>query len=207
MWEGDPRGWAEWYVRFWGGRRGVDDERQVRRCEWFDDLAYELCPLRTGLVSLRYESRRQAREAGGGVGCQVWCDLLILDLCVRLARNASSRVARRARRATSPIRQAKIRSPSQGEKSNPPFSCSHSPLPPAAPSDPFAQSLLAPSPRSPSVRDGQGLRSRGSKSRDQPAAASAPYSRSCTPRAASRRSRMRMWGGCCDSVCGSGDTS
>lgn len=32
IWPGDPRGWAEWYVRFWDGRRCEDDERQVRRC-------------------------------------------------------------------------------------------------------------------------------------------------------------------------------
>jgi hypothetical protein len=32
IWAGDPRGWAEWYCRFWGGRRCGDDERQVRRC-------------------------------------------------------------------------------------------------------------------------------------------------------------------------------
>ena len=32
IWSGDPRGWAEWYCRFWGGRRCGDDERQVRRC-------------------------------------------------------------------------------------------------------------------------------------------------------------------------------
>ena len=31
IWSGDPRGWAEWYVRFWAGRRCEDDERQVRR--------------------------------------------------------------------------------------------------------------------------------------------------------------------------------
>ncbi|WWD20534.1 hypothetical protein CI109_105010 [Kwoniella shandongensis] len=31
IWKGDPRGWAQWYVRFWEGRRCEDDERQVRR--------------------------------------------------------------------------------------------------------------------------------------------------------------------------------
>nr|ODN85514.1 hypothetical protein L203_04763 [Cryptococcus depauperatus CBS 7841] len=31
IWQGDPRGWAQWYVRFWGGRRCKDDERQVKR--------------------------------------------------------------------------------------------------------------------------------------------------------------------------------
>lgn len=35
IWPGDPRGWAEWYVRFWDGRRCEDDERQVKRCELF----------------------------------------------------------------------------------------------------------------------------------------------------------------------------
>ena len=33
IWAGDPRGWVQWYVRFWAGRRCEDDERQVRRCE------------------------------------------------------------------------------------------------------------------------------------------------------------------------------
>ncbi|WVQ78641.1 hypothetical protein IAT38_000728 [Cryptococcus sp. DSM 104549] len=31
IWAGDPRGWAQWYVRFWDGRRCEDDERQVKR--------------------------------------------------------------------------------------------------------------------------------------------------------------------------------
>ncbi|WVQ95722.1 hypothetical protein IAU59_002821 [Kwoniella sp. CBS 9459] len=31
IWGQDPRGWAQWYVRFWEGRRCEDDERQVRR--------------------------------------------------------------------------------------------------------------------------------------------------------------------------------
>ena len=33
IWAGDPRGWAQWYLRFWNGRRCEDDERQVRRCK------------------------------------------------------------------------------------------------------------------------------------------------------------------------------
>ncbi|KAK1922933.1 hypothetical protein DB88DRAFT_493186 [Papiliotrema laurentii] len=31
IWSEDPRGWAQWYTRFWDGRRCEDDERQVRR--------------------------------------------------------------------------------------------------------------------------------------------------------------------------------
>ncbi|WWC65432.1 uncharacterized protein I303_108050 [Kwoniella dejecticola CBS 10117] len=31
IWSEDPRGWAQWYTRFWNGRRCADDDRQVRR--------------------------------------------------------------------------------------------------------------------------------------------------------------------------------
>ncbi len=27
----DPRGWFQWYCRYWMGRRSLDDERQIRR--------------------------------------------------------------------------------------------------------------------------------------------------------------------------------
>ena len=31
----DPRGWFEWYCRFWLGRRHADDERQIKRWRAF----------------------------------------------------------------------------------------------------------------------------------------------------------------------------
>lgn len=44
IWSGDPRGWAEWYVRFWDGRRCEDDERQVKRCGSFSLFLYFFRP-------------------------------------------------------------------------------------------------------------------------------------------------------------------
>jgi hypothetical protein len=31
IWSGDPRGWFQWYCRYWMGRRCEDDERQIGR--------------------------------------------------------------------------------------------------------------------------------------------------------------------------------
>ena len=44
IWSDDPRGWAQWYVRFWAGRRCADDERQIRRCGHFLFQPIQLFP-------------------------------------------------------------------------------------------------------------------------------------------------------------------
>ena len=65
IWGVDPRGWAQWYMRFWAGRRGVDDERQIRRCEllvWCDFVRER------GVRGVRdaREGRRRGRMVGSG---------------------------------------------------------------------------------------------------------------------------------------------
>lgn len=72
IWEGDPRGWAQWYVRFCEGRRCEDDERQVQRCEWRFYSAMRLGPYlgrdRLGLLHhdthvVRFLRRAQPRRS------------------------------------------------------------------------------------------------------------------------------------------------
>ena len=66
----DPRGWFQWYCRYWLGRRGPDDERQIRR--WLAvrrhvaQLRKACCPgdlecrprQRQALLHWAYDSRR-----------------------------------------------------------------------------------------------------------------------------------------------------
>lgn len=42
IWKGDPRGWMQWYLRFYEGRRCEDDTRQVMRCKL--QCLFRLCP-------------------------------------------------------------------------------------------------------------------------------------------------------------------
>ncbi len=55
----DPRGWFQWYCRYYSGRRGPDDERQIRR---WKAIARHVAQLkkhcRTGDLSCRPRQRQ-----------------------------------------------------------------------------------------------------------------------------------------------------
>ncbi|MFO7650493.1 MAG: hypothetical protein R6X13_04020 [bacterium] len=55
----DPRGWFQWYCRYYSGRRGPDDERQVRRWKAIARHAAQLKKhCRTGDLSCRPRQRQ-----------------------------------------------------------------------------------------------------------------------------------------------------
>lgn len=58
--EDDPRGWFQWYCRYYLGRRGPDDERQIRR--W---LAFRRHVSQLGASCLAgdWDCRRRQRQA------------------------------------------------------------------------------------------------------------------------------------------------
>lgn len=56
----DPRGWFQWYCRYYIGRRGDDDERQIRR---WRAIARHVAQLRSACASGDLNCRRRQRQA------------------------------------------------------------------------------------------------------------------------------------------------
>jgi hypothetical protein len=58
--EDDPRGWFQWYCRYYSGRRHEDDERQIRRRK---AMRRHLAQLRSHCEPLDMTCRRKQRQA------------------------------------------------------------------------------------------------------------------------------------------------
>jgi hypothetical protein len=56
----DPRGWFQWYCRYYQGRRSADDERQIRR---WRAIARHISAIRTNCEQGDVECRRRQRQA------------------------------------------------------------------------------------------------------------------------------------------------
>ena len=56
----DPRGWFQWYCRYFMGRRGPDDERQIKR--WVA-MRRHIAQIRTGCWPGDLNCRRKQRQA------------------------------------------------------------------------------------------------------------------------------------------------
>jgi hypothetical protein len=56
----DPRGWFQWYCRYYMGRRGPDDARQIRR---WKAMARHVAQLRKHCAPGDVECRRKQRQA------------------------------------------------------------------------------------------------------------------------------------------------
>jgi hypothetical protein len=56
----DPRGWFQWYCRYYSGRRHPDDDRQIRR--WLG-FRRHLAQLRKACAGLGPDCRRRQRQA------------------------------------------------------------------------------------------------------------------------------------------------
>ncbi|HEX6316195.1 MAG TPA: hypothetical protein VFZ73_15095 [Gemmatimonadaceae bacterium] len=56
----DPRGWFQWYCRYYRGRRCLDDERQIRR---WRQMARHVAQVRAGCRMGDHDCRRRQRQA------------------------------------------------------------------------------------------------------------------------------------------------
>jgi hypothetical protein len=56
----DPRGWFQWYCRYYQGRRSADDERQIRR---WRAIARHISAIRKNCEQGDLECRRRQRQA------------------------------------------------------------------------------------------------------------------------------------------------
>ena len=58
--EEDPRGWFQWYCRYYLGRRSLDDERQIRR---WRQMTRHVAQIRHGCEPGDLDCRRRQRQA------------------------------------------------------------------------------------------------------------------------------------------------
>lgn len=56
----DPRGWFQWYCRYYMGRRSLDDERQIRR---WRQMARHVAQIERGCMPRELDCRRRQRQA------------------------------------------------------------------------------------------------------------------------------------------------
>ena len=56
----DPRGWFQWYCRYYMGRRSLDDERQIRR---WRQMVRHVAQIRNACAPLDLDCRRRQRQA------------------------------------------------------------------------------------------------------------------------------------------------
>lgn len=56
----DPRGWFQWYCRYYLGRRSLDDERQIRR---WRQMRRHVAQIRQGCEPLDLDCRKRQRQA------------------------------------------------------------------------------------------------------------------------------------------------
>ena len=60
IYEEDPRGWFQWYCRYYAGRRCLDDDRQVRR---WRQMARHVAQVKAGCRKGDLSCRRRQRQA------------------------------------------------------------------------------------------------------------------------------------------------
>lgn len=58
--EDDPRGWFQWYCRYYMGRRGPDDERQIKR---WRAMRRHVAQVRNNCAQGDFDCRRKQRQA------------------------------------------------------------------------------------------------------------------------------------------------
>ena len=60
IWEDDPRGWFQWYCRYYMGRRCPDDERQVKR---WKAMTRHIAQVRKNCEPYEFDCRPKQRQA------------------------------------------------------------------------------------------------------------------------------------------------